>query len=280
MKRANMKDKDNTSSDYKTFTSVEQDSGGSTASPIPLTYENLDIKTIRTKIDSMKEEMKNLANLTNYYRRIYYAESELMIMDIERSFKIKENYNLSEKDTQLKECLEELTFISKELKLLFSNKHLNKRKLFSYILYKIEEILRAIAVVIAFFFSGLLLTLPCIIFCARSFDTYLVRSGFVSPFYQISNHIKTFIAVVILRVAGVDLITEGLDYGHYGKECSIVCFSHSSTIDAFVISNTIPVRHYTLVCGFSYFFFCFCSLLYHRRRNPSSSWYLSLDGIY
>lgn len=218
------------------------------ASAFP-TMETIDIQQMKQKLLNMKEEMKNLTNLTNYYRRLYYAESELMIMDIEYVLKSKQQYNFNDIELQLQEILEECTLISKQLKLQYSNKLTSTKgqHLLYYILYKIDELIRSIAVFLFFLFSGFCLTLPCILLCIRSIDTYLVSKGYLSPFYQISNLMKSFIAHVILRIAGIELITENLQYEYFGKECSIICFSHSSTIDAFVISLAIPVRHYTLV---------------------------------
>jgi hypothetical protein len=210
------------------------------------TVEDFDVVSLRAKIDSMKEEMQNLANLTNYYRRYYYAESELVIMDLERIFKEKENTHLTEKENQLKECYEDLMFISKQLKLLYA-KHSTKKSVVSHILYRIDEIHRAFAVLLAFIFHGLLITLPCIILCARSVDVFLIKLGISNPFFQISNFCKTMIAILVVRCGGLEVITENLNYNDFGKECSVIQFSHSSTIDAFVISYAIPVRHYTLV---------------------------------
>lgn len=215
------------------------------------TFETLNLQAMKQKILDMKEEMKNLTNLTNYYRRIYYAESELMIMDIEYLLKLKTNYNFNDIELQLQEILEECTLISKQLKLQYSNKLTNnnghKRNILLYLLYKLDELSRSIAVFIFFIFSGLCLTLPCILLCIRSFDTWLVRNNLISPFHQISNTVKAFISHMILRISGIELNIEGFQSDYFGKDCSIICFSHSSTIDAFVITLAIPVRHYTLV---------------------------------
>ena len=61
-----------------------------------------------------------------------------------------------------------------------------------------------------FMFSCFFLTLHCVLLCVRSIDSYLVSTGLLSPFYQISDRIKAFIAQVILRLAGVDLTIEYL----------------------------------------------------------------------
>jgi hypothetical protein len=207
--------------------------------------EDFDPVILRAKIDDVKLKLEE-KHLPNYNRRFHYAESELIIMDLERVFKDKENYHLNEKEMKLKDCLEDLLIISKQLKLLYAP-HYYQKSFLNYIFYKIDEVHRSIAVFLSFIFFGLFITLPSILLCLRSIDILLIKMGFTNAFYQMSNSLKTLTARFIIRCAGVEILTENLDYSHFGKDCSLITFSHSSTIDAFVISVAIPVRHYTLV---------------------------------
>lgn len=61
---------------------------------------------------------------------------------------------------------------------------------------------------------------------------------------------KRMMGYVLLWTAGVVLVTEGMAEGNdsffKSNACVLCCFSHASTLDAFIIAAVIPVRSYIL----------------------------------
>ena len=113
---------------------------------------------------------------------------------------------------------------------------------------KLDEISRLVGVwlclvIFAVFFSPLGLIL-------RPIDLALVSMRLLHPTFQMSLLLKRFMGHVILCTAGVSLVTEGLSgdiNSFFTTNCCILCcFSHASTLDAFIIAAVIPVRSYIL----------------------------------
>ena len=50
-----------------------------------------------------------------------------------------------------------------------------------------------------------------------------------------------------MYVLGIHVVIKGAEEAYTGKECVLTCFSHASTMDAFLIAATIPVNALNVV---------------------------------
>jgi 1-acyl-sn-glycerol-3-phosphate acyltransferase len=80
----------------------------------------------------------------------------------------------------------------------------------------------------------------------KPIDDILVKHNILSPHGMISEKIEKFIATTYLNLAGIELIFEGENLDSYNSKCPLVCFSHASAMDTFVIGALVPVRQHTL----------------------------------
>lgn len=203
------------------------------------------ISTAASQMESLEKEFNVLVELdrtmserSNAERRNIYARAQLLIMDFEDSSKSE---NLS---PEVQEKIQALENISKNCKLVMIRK---KRAGLLLLWDNVTGFIRTFAVVLFLILSGVVVALPCVML--RPVEYYLLKWGVMSPFNRLAVLTKHFIATSILYMAGVEVITEGLQKDKLGKECVILCFSHSSTLDAFILGQTVPVFHRSLVSG-------------------------------
>ncbi len=180
-----------------------------------------------------------LDKLNNYERRVLHADCELLCLDIEDFLKNNSDEN---ENAKAQDFVEILTTIAVSAKLKFNNRKIG---VWLSIADSLDEIIRTVATYSFLALSAAFLALPCVLF--RPVDFILVKYGIVGSKHQISNICKCFIGTMIIKLAGIQLVVEGLDGAMFGELCSLVCFSHASTMDAFILSAVVPVRHYSLV---------------------------------
>lgn len=177
--------------------------------------------------------------VTNSERLAVFAECELLGVAVDRQ---KVKYN---DDARLKNLKDDISQISSSLALRYVSRpvsHVMK------ILHKIDEVSRLLAVWLALMLASVFLAIPCILLTAVDF--ILVRCGIISVYMQISVQCKLFIAHTILRLSGIYVVIEGLQQESFGKACAMACFSHASSMDAFLLASAIPVTALTVVSFF------------------------------
>lgn len=197
-------------------------------------YDRLlaEFNSIRSRV---AEESKASCNNT---KRKLYADCELLNLKIGNY--LKEVSREDEESTNLKKILDELSNFSSNITLEFVQRS-GSWGVFS----KLEEIFRLVTVWLFLIISSILIALPAIF--VTHLDYLLVRMKIVLPHYQLSMICKRFITYGCIKLYGIEMITENYDPNVFGKDCCIVCYSHASTLDAFLFSSVIPVRHYSLV---------------------------------
>lgn len=171
-------------------------------------------------------------SLENAERRRLYAEAGLLKIEIESGDFDSLKYNKEK-------LLEQLIEIQSKLDL----KQVTPA---SNIFSLIDSLIRITAVWQCLFTFPFTLVLPSLILLPLEkviFFIFNIRSK-----YHLSNIAKHFIANYILVVSGVSTV---VSYETSEKEtfrdASIVCYSHGSTIDAFLISYSISPKTYALV---------------------------------
>lgn len=199
-------------------------------------YDNLiaEFNTIRNRV---AEDSKTSCNNS---KRKLYADCELLILKIGKY--LKEVSREDDECVNLKRVVEELSNFSSNIPLEFVQRN-NLWGVFS----KVEEIFRLVTVWLFIIISSVVIALPAIF--VTHLDYFLVRMNVIKPHYQLSMLCKRFIAYGCIKLYGIEMITENYNPEIFGKDCCIVCYSHASTLDAFLFSTAIPVRHYSLVCN-------------------------------
>jgi len=169
----------------------------------------------------LKEKAKALLNkegkVTNYERRRLYSEVCLFEQDLSSD---SSSYS------------EELLAIAEKLNFGFRK----SPNIFSWLLELCDEAVRIIAVWLFLVNSAVLLAIPII-----------MLSIFVSV-QKITVIAKKFVGYCILALSGISLTVQGLETNVFDKSIvTLLTFSHSSTMDAFILAAAVPCRHYSLV---------------------------------
>lgn len=233
----------------------------------------MDLNSLTTKFGSIQEKFSNSEN--NYDKRWCHSENELLLIEVEKILdknnkdsknrisgnsasisasndtvndsSTEENSNgdsntntVTTNDKELLLLKEKIEAQSKLMKLGYV-----KRKNANVILDITDQLIRLIAVWLFLITSATFIAIPCILL--SSIDYFLVQANIISTKYQFANLSKIFVSKVIIKLSGIHLVVEGYDEKSYGKECVLSCFTHASSMDAFIVGATIPVRHYSPV---------------------------------
>lgn len=180
------------------------------------------------------KDKNNIPNLDNWEKRFLYSDASLLQMDIEEDI-IKSNNN----ENNNKELLNELTNIIENMQLNFVQRDEY------WLLSKIDEIIRLVGALSCLLTFGSLFAIPTILL--KPIDVFLTDKNILSPSHQISIFAKQFTAYFCLVLSGINVVIEGKEhYSVLGEICHLLCFSHSSTLDAFVLAQAFPVRSITM----------------------------------
>lgn len=217
-----------------------------TLSDVHRTSESMTSKAIETKeaywlkeIKVLEEAEKEIESKNNAERRNLYARCQLLIMDLEEAQTLPST--IAKQDV-----IDKMLVLSDKSKLGFSES--KKRSWLVFFFNCLHEVIRGVATIGFMIISSTFVALPCVFF--RPLDQLLVRLRVISPFYQLAVLSKRIISSAFLIISGVECVTEGGDLEIFGKECGLVCFTHSSTMDAFVLTACVPVFSYNLVSLF------------------------------
>jgi hypothetical protein len=188
-----------------------------------------DVKEISFQISSLNQTIEGKSIISNQEKRKFHAETD----------KIKQ-YILETGNEVLKtQYLDKIQNLETKLKISCVKQ---KRTL----VYMLDEILRFCAVWACLVTSTFVLVFPCIII--TPFESIIFNVMGWNKKYQSANYCKILISNAVLLVAGITTdISYETSYEETFAKSSIVCFSHGSTIDAFLVSSAIKVKNYTLV---------------------------------
>lgn len=188
----------------------------------------------------------------NVVRRRLHAEVSLLEMDVEEELaKIvaaggNDNRNGngngankgsgSAEEDKLQQQLESLAPLIAKLDLHF----VKRRGVLLTVLDLLDEAMRILAVWLFLVDSAFLLAVPAVLL------------DLVYPHQTLTVLAKQFVGHACLLLSAVTLTVTGLDMGAFSGACTLLCFSHASTMDAFILSAAVPVRHYSLVSQVPY----------------------------
>ena len=194
----------------------------------------MDHRDISAVVSTLKRNAQDCS--TNSARLTAYAATELFAIQVEKMMQRNKN------DEELVRYREELAQISSSLALQYVNRPMS---LAMQALHKLDEIVRLIAVWLTLMLSSVFFAIPCIIL--TPVDYLLVKCGITSVYMQIAVLCKLFLSRTLLRISGIFVVADGVLRENFGRDCVIACFSHSSSMDAFLTSATIPVTALTVV---------------------------------
>lgn len=191
----------------------------------------MNLAEVTAKIEEFKKKAPTC--LTNKEKRILYSDCELLVVKIESS---------KDASKEAMELKRQLTEISSGIQLGYVNR---KYSLPMKIINKIDEVVRLVAVWLILAVSSVLFAIPCILL--SPIDFILVNLGVISVYNQLSVLAKLFLARSILHCSGINVVMKGVKKENFGKECALACFSHGSSMDAFLLTAAIPVTALTVV---------------------------------
>lgn len=91
----------------------------------------------------------------------------------------------------------------------------------------------------------------CVIFAApamvlKKIESVLIKKGIMSPKHQVTLLIRKLIGHGCLVLGGMSLVAHDSTEEGFKSECPLVCFSHGSAMDTFILGAVIPVHSFTL----------------------------------
>ena len=193
----------------------------------------------------LKETQTTLAALktrptsTNADKIKLYSDSELFLIELEELLQIADLSDLLRE--QLLSLKKDLDAFSKSLTLNYATSPFGAFRLVD----RFDELIRIVSVLLFLVSNTFLISLPCLLL--KPLDKILVEFGILDSKHQLTVYARRFYAHSLLKLAGIHLVVEGDNDTIFGSECSLVCFSHVSTLDAFIVTATIPVHHISMV---------------------------------
>ena len=201
----------------------------------------LNISQTVTSIEKRSTELMEIIRQNhpskNHKIRVLHANIELTVLNLE-----EENTD-EQQNKNIKEALEKLRNISSSMKCGYA--HRPKMGLVMMIIDKVDEFVRLIGVWSFLASMAIIFSIPALI--VRGVDYMLVKLGVLPHHKQMNVAIKWFINRTILKLSGIHMVIEGLKPEHFKNDVALACFSHASTMDAFILSGTLPVQQITMV---------------------------------
>lgn len=199
-----------------------------------------DIVKLKQNLDAIKADIakakeSNHDFLSNKQKRVFYARNEILKI----RFEDLKNENAGTPVTDVD--ISNVTALSNELNLSYVR---YGGSILIVLIEKVDELLRFVGVWSCIIIGAVFLAIPSIII--KQLDYYLLYRGIISPFNQFSVLAKRFLNYAVLALSGISLVVDGMDLNYFGSSCVLTCFSHSSTMDAFILSFVIPTRQYTV----------------------------------
>lgn len=215
------------------------------------------------RLESLKERVRLDRDVgDNFDKRVLYSEVELLKMDLEELSNVGGDVESPRPGSELDRCLpssssfsstpskggavgmeaqislglEALSALEDALKLGFVRR---RRQWWD----RLDEATRLVGVCLCLcLFAVVCSPLGLLL---RPIDFLLVSARLLPPRWQASLLLKRCMGYVLLWAAGVVLVEEGLDVQagsaafFESHSCVLCCFSHASTLDAFIIAGAL-----------------------------------------
>jgi len=192
---------------------------------------------------------RELCGGLNALKRATYSEVELLRLDMEEEMDTGDDGKNEEREAVLAAMTE---FTNNELPLDF----VHRDKCWWD---KLDELVRACAVWLCLSAFAITLALPIILI--RPFEDIVINMGLLPSKWALSNVCKWTVAHLLMIMSGIKMKVKGASDETFSTDKPIlVCYTHTSTMDAFIISAAIPVR-FAVLAKLELFFIPFFSWL-------------------
>lgn len=185
-----------------------------------------ELGALRDEVDAALADPK----CDNGVRRRLYTKAELLVMDYEEYLGSNDAIQAfrEEQDFQVayKEVVDKL--------------HLVPIKRPFRLWYWLDIIFRFIGVNSAIVTITITCALPILLL--QPVETILG----VDPFKRVSVWIRQIMCSFILLCSGIVVDFGEVNPDYFKSQCALLCFSHSSNIDGFIVCSGTPIRHYAM----------------------------------
>lgn len=185
------------------------------------------LSQLNARIDEVVSEITaSRGSLSNRHKRILFAKGGLLEVEAEKLY-----FHDKISKEQCDALVSRLALIHDDalgLGFIQQNKYL-------LVFYIIDEVLRIIATW-AFLIDASLILVPISMTLNKIF-----------PSANIASKARNLVGFMCTFLSNVEIVIEGLDDETFQTgETSMLAFSHASTMDAFILSQCIPVSMYTI----------------------------------
>mmetsp|Transcript_22568 Transcript_22568/g.32993 ORF Transcript_22568/g.32993 Transcript_22568/m.32993 type:complete len:412 (+) Transcript_22568:111-1346(+) len=205
------------------------------------------------KFNSRKVDIFNeieQSSSSSHSKRVLYSKLELLRLDVQESDLSDVVIADFEKDLDDKVQLLNIGYVTSQ----------------GGLLYSVDEFLRLLVVWQILFTGALLFSIPLLIL--KFSDGVLNRFGLPSVYMPTAAVTKLLLSRTILLVSGVKLVVEDLKQDYFKPSCTLACFSHASTLDAFILGAAVPVATCSLAKKELFLIPFFSSLLFAYGGVP------------
>lgn len=176
------------------------------------------LAALSAECDALEQDPRSC----NFLRRRLHAKVSLLELDME------EDPALS---AEAKACHVEVACrLVKRLGLKF----VKRSRGLTTVLDLLDEIVRIFAVWLFLVDSAFVIAIPSVIL------------DLIYPEQRLTVLAKQFVGLAVLQLSAVQLTVKGITPSTFGTDVRLLCFSHASTADAFILAAAVPVRHYSL----------------------------------
>ena len=189
------------------------------------------LQSLREEVDAAFEgERTAKANICNEVRRRLYTKAELLVMDYEDYLDTAEAIQAFREEEEFSKAYAEV----------IDRLHLVPVKRPFRWWYWLDILFRFIGVNCAIVTITIVCALPILIL--QPLETL---AG-MDPFKRTSVLIRQTMCSFILLCSGIVIDFGDINQDYFKSQCALLCFSHSSNLDGFIVCAGTPIRHYAL----------------------------------
>jgi len=170
---------------------------------------------MKDKVKQLIEEANIAKDKSNRDKRVAYCNIELLRLDLETAGRdgVLPESEVTAMCTQLDSALPPLSFHCVN----------RPRQLYDFV----DKFTRLSAAVIVLVYFGWFSVL-CVML--QPVDEFLVKMGIINTYQKFNVYMRRLVGFLVVGTSGIELITQG---SFDNLITNVVCFSHSSTLDAF-----------------------------------------------
>ncbi len=167
---------------------------------------------------------------TNAQKIRLHSTIELDLLECEE--RLVSTQNEREK-VELEKLKSDLSKISQSLKLNYAKSELSSYR----IVDRVDEMLRICCVLLFLVSTSVYVALPCLLM--KPIERMLVEFRVLTPAILPTVYLRRFTSWGLVTLSGIHVEVQGREHCTFGYETHLKCFSHVSTLDAFLTAMSI-----------------------------------------